>query len=180
MKQAIYLPGDYKAASRTARMIRVNQAGELAAVQICKGQNLAFKHKAVAAIITDIEKQEQEHLNAFNQMVSTRQIRPSILLPLWHVAGLGLGFASALLGEKMAMACTAAVEEVIDEHYAEQLIRLENDSELKTIVTDFRNDELEHRRIAIENGALQAPAYKIAAAVIKTGCRSAIWLSTRI
>ena len=125
-------------------------------------------------------QQEVRHLKTFDRLVTERKVRPTALEPVWRVAGFALGAATALLGEKAAMACTAAVEEVIDEHYASQLEHLESDEELKRTVTDFRNDEIAHRDEALMHGAEQAPGYRWLSEAIKSGCRLAIKLSERI
>ena len=165
-------------------MVRVDHAGEYGAVRIYEGQlailgNRPRAQKAAAAI-RKMAEQEQEHLKTFDRMVTERRVRPTALEPLWRVAGYALGAATALMGEQAAMACTAAVEEVIDEHYAGQLARLKHDVELKKTVTRFRADELAHRDKAIAYGAENAPGYRLLSRSIKAGCRLAIRLSERL
>jgi ubiquinone biosynthesis monooxygenase Coq7 len=114
-------------------------------------------------------------------MVKDRGVRPTALEPLWRVAGFALGAATAMLGEKAAMACTVAVEEVIDAHYRKQIESLpERESELRRTLIDFRADELDHRDLAIDHGARQAPGYGLLTAVIRSCCRAAIALSEKI
>jgi ubiquinone biosynthesis monooxygenase Coq7 len=134
-----------------------------------------------AALAGPAAAQEQHHLEVFDGIVAERQVRPTALQPLWHVAGYALGAATALIGEKAAMACTVAVEEVIDAHYADQAERLgEDEAELRDIVEEFRADEIEHRNTGLREGAEEAPAYELLTGAIKAGSRLAIWLSTRI
>jgi len=126
-------------------------------------------------------EQEQRHLKTFDRLVNERRVRPTALEPLWRVAGYALGMGTALLGEKAAFACTAAVEEVIDAHYTAQLAELgDKDPELKSTVEDFRAEEAQHRRLALDHGAEQAPGYRLLSAAIKAGCRVAIKLSEKI
>jgi ubiquinone biosynthesis monooxygenase Coq7 len=178
-------PPGVSAKDEIAAMIRVDHAGEYGAVRIYQGQLAVFaadksKAKTVAAI-EHMAKQEEEHLKAFDALVNQRRVRPTALEPVWRVAGFALGAASALMGEKAAMACTAAVEEVIDRHYADQVARLgERDPQLKETVEKFRADEIAHRDTALAHGAEQAPAYGLISGAIKAGCRVAIALSTRI
>ncbi len=164
-------------------MIRVDHAGEYGAVRIYEGQLAVLKHRRSArssvAAIHKMAAQEEHHLATFDRLVNAHHVRPTALEPFWRVAGFALGAGTALLGEKAAMACTAAVEEVIDDHYAGQLEKLE-DGELKEIVARFRADEIEHRDEAIARGAEQAPAFGALTAAIKAGCRLAIKLSERI
>ena len=167
-------------------MIRVDHAGEFGALRIYQGQ-LAVLGKDPRAqdnadAIRHMQAQEQRHFEVFDRMVKDRAVRPTLLAPVWHVAGYALGAATALLGEKAAMACTVAVEDAIDAHYTAQLARLEqsDDAELKDAVTRFRDDELAHRSEALARGAEAAPAYPFLAAAIGLGCRVAIRLSERL
>jgi len=167
-----------------AAMIRVDHAGEYGAVRIYEGQLAVLDRrpeaKKIAAAIKRMAKQEQTHLDTFDRLVNERRVRPTALEPLWRGAGYVLGVATALMGEKAAMACTAAVEEVIDEHYARQLERLDHDQELRETIGEFREDEVAHRDEALAHGAEEAPAYNFLNETIKAGCRLAIFLSERI
>jgi ubiquinone biosynthesis monooxygenase Coq7 len=128
-----------------------------------------------------MQAQEQVHLDTFGALIAQRRVRPTALLPFWHVAGFALGAATAAMGEKAAMACTVAVEEAIDRHYADQMEALGDDeTDLKETISRFRDEELEHRDIGLANGAEQAPAYRLLRAVIKAGCRVAIRISERV
>jgi ubiquinone biosynthesis monooxygenase Coq7 len=167
-------------------MIRVDHAGEYGAVRIYQGQLAVLKRRKNAAASTEtiahMAEQEQRHLKAFDALVNERRVRPTALEPVWRLAGFALGAATAALGEKAAFACTAAVEEVIDEHYAGQIAALEDgrDPALKEKITDFRADEAAHRDTALANGAEAAPGYRLLSETIKAGCRIAIKLSERI
>jgi 3-demethoxyubiquinol 3-hydroxylase len=166
-----------------AAMIRVDQAGEYGAVRIYAGQMAMFgaRNSKTADAIRHMAKQEDEHLKRFDALVVARGVRPTALQPVWQVAGFVLGAATALLGERTAMACTEAVEEVIDEHYAGQLAALgDSDAELTGTIEKFRADEIAHRDTAIAHGSEQAVGHGLLTAAIKTGCRLAIALSTRI
>jgi len=162
-------------------MIRVDHAGEYGAVRIYEGQIAVLGNGPAAESIRRMAAEEQRHLETFDRLVNERRVRPTALEPVWRVAGFALGAATALMGEKAAMACTAAVEEVIDQHYAGQIERLgDSDPELKSTVADFRADEIAHRDEALARGAEQAPGYRLLSETIKAGCRLAIALSTRV
>jgi len=176
-----YLPGDPAPKAEIEGMIRVDHAGEYGAVRIYDGQLAVIGRGRARDAIRHMAEQEQRHLAAFDALVRARRVRPTLLHPLWHVAGYVLGAATALLGERAAMACTVAVEEVIDEHYQGQLGRLgDADPALGETIRAFRADELRHREVAIEYGAAEAPGYALISAVVKAGSRLAIWLSTRL
>ena len=176
------MPGDPSPKELLARVIRVDQAGEYGAVRIYQGQRAVLGKKASCAeMLRHMEEQEFHHLQTFNTLIGQRRVRPTLLQPLWHLAGFALGAGTALLGEKAAMACTVAVEEVIDEHYAQQSAALGDDeAPLKKTVDEFRADEAEHRDAALAAGAEQAVGYAALSTVIKAGSRLAIWLSERI
>ena len=132
-------------------------------------------------LIRQMQAQEQHHLRTFNDLIADRRVRPTALLPLWHLAGFALGAVTAAMGEKAAMACTVAVEEAIDEHYSAQLETMDSaEPALRQTVEQFRAEELEHRDIGLEHGAEQAPGYRLLSRVIKAGCRAAIAVSERI
>lgn len=162
-------------------MIRVDHAGEYGAVRIYDGQLAVLRSANAATAVQHMAAQEKHHLERFEALIVDRRVRPTALAPIWHWAGYALGAATALLGERTAMACTVAVEEVIDEHYRRQLDALGNaDAELAETVTEFRADEIKHRDAALAHGAEEAPAYPLLSAAIKAGSRLAIWLSTRV
>ena len=172
-----------KADDDLAAMIRVDHAGEYGAVRIYEGQLAVLSARGgnaeTIATIKRMAEQEQRHLKTFDAIVNERRVRPTALEPVWRLAGFTLGAVTALMGEKAAMACTAAVEEVIDEHYASQLPKLD-DAQLKKTVEDFRADEIAHRDEALAHGAEDAPGYRVLSETIKAGCRLAIALSERI
>lgn len=163
-------------------MIRVNQAGEYGAKRIYAGQLAMMGDRSPAArSIAHMAEQEERHLSAFDKLIAERGVRPTVLQPFWNVAGFALGAATAAIGPKAAMACTVAIETEIDKHYAEQLDDLaDSDPELSAMVSEFREEELEHKATALAEGAEQARAYPVMSAAIRLGCRVAIALSKRI
>jgi ubiquinone biosynthesis monooxygenase Coq7 len=183
MSDIVRTPGHFSA--RRDEMLRVDHAGEFGAVQIYRGQRAVFDRigdKAkTAAMIAGMEAGEAAHLETFDRMIRERGVRPTALAPLWRFAGFTLGAATALMGEKAAHACTAAVEEVIEEHYAAQARELgQDDPELRETVERFRADEIGHKDAALEQGARDAPGYSLLSAAIKFGCRVAIAASEKI
>ena len=179
-----WLPGDPADRAMVERIVRVDHAGEYGAKRIYAGQLavLGRDHPA-AAEIRRMAEQEQRHLEAFEKLIVERRVRPTALAPLWHVAGFALGAATALLGDRAAMACTVAIEETIDAHYASQAAALDampEEAALKAVVEEFRADELEHRDTALAHGAEGAPGYPVLSAAIKASSRLAIWLSERV
>lgn len=181
MTAAPSLPGDRTPREQVARMIRVDHAGEYGAKRIYQGQLAILGSGPKGDVIRHMQAQEQHHLDTFGALIVQRRVRPSALLPFWHVAGFALGAATALLGERAAMACTVAVEEAIDEHYARQAAALgEDEAPLRDTIEAFRAEELEHRDIGLAHEAELAPAYRLLSGLIKAGCKAAIAASERI
>lgn len=174
------LPGDPTVDKMIARIIRVDQAGEYGAKRIYEGQLAVLGKTRAGDTIRHMAEQEATHLRDFDAMMNARRVRPTALQPLWHLAGFALGAGTALMGERAAMACTVAVEEAIDEHYAKQAAYLgEDEKELRDLVVSARQDELEHRDTALDAGAERAALYQPMKRAIKAGTKLAIWLSER-
>jgi ubiquinone biosynthesis monooxygenase Coq7 len=175
------LPGDRATAEEIARILRVDHAGEYGATRIYEGQLAVLGRSQTATAVREMAATEQRHLEEFEGLLRRHRVRPTLLQPLWSLAGFALGAATALMGERAAMACTVAVEEVIDEHYRGQAERLaEDDPALRDKLLAFRDDELAHRDAALAHGAEETPGYELLSAAIKAGSRLAIWLSTRL
>ena len=165
--------------------IRVDHAGERGAIKIYEGQLLALNtiinDEELKKKINEMKKHEEEHNNFFEDEIKKRNINPTKLLPLWDLLGLSLGFGSTILGKKAAMLCTASVEEVIDEHYKKQIDQIESDEKyLKNKIIKFREDELNHKKIAYEEGATKKGFYSLIDKIIKTGSKVAIRISEKI
>ena len=174
-----------KTNKRVQEFIRVDHAGERGAVKIYEGQLLALntivKNESLKKTIEDMKEHEIEHCQFFEKEIKKRNIEPTKFLPLWDLLGVGLGFGSTLLGKKAAMLCTASVEEVIDKHYLDQINQLgPEEEELKRKITKFRQDELDHKEIAYEEGATKKGFYSLMDRIIKTGSKLAINISEKI
>ena len=178
-------PGAAAPRKRMAEILRVDHAGELGAVHIYRGQravlDAARGKERTATQLAEMEGHEADHLSRFDALLNERQVRPTLLAPVWRAAGFALGAGTALMGDKAAHACTDAVETVIEEHYADQVAELaDRDPELAAELARFREEELAHRDLAVEEGAREAPGYGLLLAVIRTGCRAAIKISEKI
>ncbi|OUW11403.1 MAG: demethoxyubiquinone hydroxylase family protein [Candidatus Pelagibacter sp. TMED166] len=165
--------------------IRVDHAGERGAIKIYEGQILAlntlYKDEELKKTVEEMKEHEKEHSDFFDKEIKKRKIKPTKFLPLWDILGIGLGFGTTLLGKKAAMLCTASVEEVIDEHYQNQINQIEDDEKkLKQKIIKFREDELHHKNIAYEEGASKEGVYSLLDKIIKTGSRIAIKISEKI
>ena len=171
--------------NKIEEFIRVDHAGERGAIKIYEGQLLALntfiKNDDLKKKIEEMKAHEKEHLDFFNNEIKKRKIEPTKLMPLWDLFGVGLGFGSALMGKKATMLCTASVEEVIDEHYQNQINQINNDEKkLKEKIIKFREDELNHKDIAYEEGATKKGIYSVLDKVIKIGSKVAISISEKV
>ena len=178
-------PGAGAVAARLAEILRVDHAGEMAAVHIYRGQQAvlgaAKGHERTAETLKEMEGHEAVHLARFDALLNEKRVRPTLMAPLWRAAAFTLGAGTALIGDKAAHACTEAVETVIEEHYAGQIAELKDrDPALAAELSKFRDDELAHRDLAIEEGAKEAPGYPLLSAVIRAGCRVAIKISEKL
>ena len=166
-------------------IIRVDHAGERGAIKIYEGQLLALstikQDKNLKKIIEEMKEHEKEHLEYFEKEIQKRKMRPTYLLPLWDLMGVSLGFGSALLGKKATLLCTASVEEVIEDHYENQLRKIgEDEKDLKKKIEKFKGDEVNHKNTAYESGASKAGIYSIMDKIIRTGSKIAITISEKI
>ena len=171
--------------NKVEEFIRVDHAGERGAIKIYEGQLLALntlvKNESLKKIIEEMKNHEKEHLDFFSKEIKKRKIKPTKLMPLWDLLGVGLGFSSVIMGKKATMLCTASVEEVIDEHYQNQINEINNDEKnLKEKIKKFRDDEIHHKNIAYDNGASKEGLYSILDKIIKTGSKVAISISEKI
>ena len=171
--------------TKVEEFIRVDHAGERGAIKIYEGQLLALntliKNEELKKKIEEMKEHEKEHCDYFEKEIKKRNIKPTKFLPLWDLLGVGLGFGSTLIGKKAAMLCTASVEEVIDQHYQNQINQLKNDEkELKNKIIKFRDDELHHKDIAYAEGATKQGFYSVMDKIIKTGSKIAINISEKI
>jgi len=163
-------------------IIRVDHAGEFGATRIYDGQIAVFGTKSkIGKTIKHMADQEQEHIETFEKLILNHRVRPTALLPIWNVAGYILGTATAMMGEKAAMACTVAVEKVIGDHYNKQLSLLKEDhKKLRATIKKFAQDELEHHDIGIAHDAEKTPGYTLLTKFIEMGCKTAIAVSKKI
>ncbi|CCE63262.1 hypothetical protein TPHA_0E01690 [Tetrapisispora phaffii CBS 4417] len=196
--QIRYSPLDDAQTAYLDRVIRVDQAGELGANYIYAGQFfvLANKFPHLKPILQHMWDQEIHHHNTFNELQIRNRVRPSLITPFWKLGAFFMGAGTASISSEAAMACTEAVETVIGKHYNEQLRCLSNQyvqnktdgskglpdevKSLTDVITQFRDDELEHLNTAIEYDSKKAVPYIMLTEAIKSICRVAIWSAERV
>ena len=174
------LPGDFSPRAHSDAALRVDHAGEYGAQRIYAGQLAVLKHHACAEEIRHMAAQEEVHLATFNRLLPQHGVRPTLLMPLWHVGGYAMGALTALMGARAAMACTVAVEDVITAHYSEQLASRTLDPALVPTIAKFRDEEMEHHATGLAHDAQNAPFYSGLTTIIRSICKGAIWISARV
>ncbi len=177
-------PGAAGLSSRLAAILRVDHAGELAAVHIYRGHRAVFEAAGMttaAGAMAELEAHEAAHLARFETLLTEGRVRPTLMAPIWRAAAFTLGAGTALIGEKAAHACTEAVESVIEAHSAGQIAELTpREPALAAELSTFRDDELAHREEAVAEGAREAPFHALLSWVVRTGCQAAIKISERV
>lgn len=169
--------------SKIDEIVRVDHAGEFGAQRIYEGQIKNTKDEKEKAQIKHMLSQELEHLEYFENKISTMGARPTILFPFWHFVGYAIGAISARISPRTAMLVTERVEEVIEEHYQEQIDFLEQVDPENGMIKDlkkFRQDEIDHKHIAIEHNSREAPLAPFFATGVHYMCKVAIYLSKKI
>lgn len=164
-------------------IIRVNHAGEFGAQVIYQGQLKFTKNLKNKIIIKEMLEQELAHLNYFENEIKNTKSRPTFLLPIWNICGYMLGVVSGVLGIKTAMVVTESIEEVIVQHYQQQIDYLnahDKDNSLLPKIIQFQQDEAEHIHTAIQNESHSSLFYKPLAKLVKGICYTAITLSKKI
>ncbi|MBN8512581.1 MAG: demethoxyubiquinone hydroxylase family protein [Rickettsiales bacterium] len=163
-------------------IIRVDHAGEYGAKRIYQGQIDGASDKETKKVLHHMLEQELEHLSYFETQIENSQSRPTIFMPMWNVMGYMLGRLSIKLGKKSAMQVTQAIEEVIVEHYQQQIDYLESSKtglELLDKIKQFKNDEAEHINVALNNGSNEVFLHRFYSDSIKQMCKIAIFLSKK-
>ncbi|RNF26527.1 ubiquinone biosynthesis protein COQ7 [Trypanosoma conorhini] len=177
-------------------VVRVDQAGEVAAVRICKYQLFwTSPLDASIPVVKEILKDEVVHEKTMNELAAKHSVRLTALDPIFHLGAFAMATATAFLGKEAMMCCHAAVEITIAGHYNDQLRELEamenvgtvlkdGDAkawkDVKDIVVKFRNEEEHHQRLGETNGADQAPAYPILYNGIRLACKMGVALAKKI
>ncbi|ORC93453.1 putative ubiquinone biosynthesis protein COQ7 [Trypanosoma theileri] len=175
--------------------IRVDQAGEVAAVRICKHQLFWMSPLDPSVpIVKEILKDEVVHEETMNKLASQHSVRLTSLDPFFNAGAFAMGTLTAFLGKEAMMCCHAAVEITIANHYNDQLRELESlereegeikgeDTEawknVKDVIVKFRNEEEHHQHLGETNGAAEAPAYPLLYNGIRFACMFGVEMAKR-
>lgn len=165
---------------KITQILRVNHAGEFGARQIYRGMMRVLGEDTDLAQMAD---QEENHLKAFTQLMIENKIKPTLFQPIWHILSYGIGVTTSLISKKAAHACTIAVEEVIVDHYQQQIDAITGFSENSSLISlldQFRSEEDHHKKIAEEAGGRKIIYYNTLEKIIKNFTKIAIKISRKI
>jgi 3-demethoxyubiquinol 3-hydroxylase len=164
------------------RILKVNHAGETGAIRIYAAQ-IAVAKRLFPHIVPELEEMradEIEHERLFREAMPARRARPCWVMSLWKLGGYVLGFATALMGERMVWVCTEAVEATVHRHLQDQLFFLKDrDPELHALILSIQEQEMAHLADAREHqGDAKSASRSAGNAVIGFATDVLIWLST--
>lgn len=184
-------------------MLRVDLAGEMAAVRICEAQRWWLSPLDPSMpIIDEILSEEVVHRAKMRELSAKYSAPETVFDPLFRLGAFAMGVGTAVLGKEAVMCCHAAVEDTITEHYNDQLRELSTmtsdatgvatvpvcgvvdpptaaRAELVEVIAKFRDEEQHHKELGERNGAASAPFYPLLYPAIQTACRFGIAVASR-
>lgn len=155
----------------SARLMRINHSGEVAAQALYRGQALLARDPALREALLKAAGEEHDHLAWCGQRLSALGSRPSLFNPLWYAGGFALGAAAALAGDRVSLGFLAETERQVEGHITDHLGQLpEPDRASRAVLARMRDEEAGHGSQAMERGGVVLPA----------PVRRAMWLSSRV
>ena len=138
----------------SAKLMRVNLAGEVAAQALYRGQAMVCKDKDVKAHLIQAGDEETDHLIWCKKRLEDLDGKPSILNPIWYAGSFAIGAFFGSMGEKTSLGFVEETEKQVVKHLERHLERISpNDYETINILKTMRADEDEHAQEAAENGS---------------------------
>ncbi|CAN5226329.1 2-polyprenyl-3-methyl-6-methoxy-1,4-benzoquinone monooxygenase [soil metagenome] len=155
----------------SARLMRVNHAGEVAAQALYHGQSLTARTPGVRDTMRQSAAEENDHLAWCEQRLRELGARKSLLNPLWYGGSFLIGAVAGLAGDRWSLGFVAETERQVVAHLQNHLRRLpESDARSRTIVREMQREEAAHGRRATTAGG----------AILPTPVRIAMQLSSRL
>jgi ubiquinone biosynthesis monooxygenase Coq7 len=142
----------------SARLMRVNHAGEVAAQALYQGQALTARNPTVKAAMQQAAEEEADHLGWCEQRLGELQGRPSVLNPLWYAGSFVIGALAGALGDRTSLGFVAETEHQVESHLRGHLERLDpRDARSRAILQQMQNDEIRHGENAASLGGVALP-----------------------
>ncbi|WP_434633868.1 2-polyprenyl-3-methyl-6-methoxy-1,4-benzoquinone monooxygenase [Chromobacterium sp. CV08] len=139
-------------------LMRVNHCGEVCAQALYQGQALTARDASAREALRQAAQEEVEHLAWTERRIRELGGRPSLFNPLWYTGSLALGVAAGVFGDKWNLGFLQETERQVGAHLDSHLSALpEGDERSRAIVSQMRDDELQHAEMARELGAAELP-----------------------
>jgi ubiquinone biosynthesis monooxygenase Coq7 len=144
----------------SARLMRVNHAGEIAAQALYRGQALSARNAEAAAAMSQAAAEELDHLAWCEQRIAELGGRVSVLNPLWYAGSLLIGSLAGALGDRASLGFLSETERQVESHLQGHLDRLPPaDKRSRAIVEQMKHDEIGHGAKAETLGAAALPGW---------------------
>ena len=141
-----------------AGLMRVNNAGEVAAQGLYRGQALTAREQALGAAMHEAAEEENEHLNWCQQRLAELNQRRSLLDGVWYWGSFTIGALAGAAGDRWSLGFVKETEEQVCAHLDRHLERLpQQDQRSRAIIEAMRADEMKHAVNAAEAGAAELP-----------------------
>lgn len=141
-----------------AGLMRVNNAGEVAAQGLYRGQALSARQQAISDAMNQAAEEENEHLNWCQRRLSELDHRRSLLDGVWYWGSFTIGALAGAAGDKWSLGFVKETEQQVCAHLDSHLESLpEQDQRSRAILTAMREDELRHATNAAQAGAAELP-----------------------
>ena len=144
--------------SVSARLIRVNHAGEIAAQGLYRGQALTARQETVRIQMQQSALEENDHLNWCHQRLDELNSHRSYLSPIWYWGSFSIGAAAGLIGDQWSLGLVKETEDQVVRHLDKHLTRLpRQDLVSMAILQQMKQDEIHHAKVAVQAGAAKLP-----------------------
>ena len=143
---------------RTAGLIRVNHAGEIAAQGLYHGQALVARNPGTRTLLEEAAREEADHLAWCEQRLRELDDRPSLLDPLWYAGSFAIGVVAGLAGDRRSLGFVAETERQVERHLDLHMEQIPvEDTRTRAIVGQMRADEQAHGKRASQAGGAELP-----------------------
>jgi ubiquinone biosynthesis monooxygenase Coq7 len=163
----------------SARLMRVNHAGEVSAQALYRGQALTARSPQVEAAMRQAAAEEVDHLAWCETRLSELDGRTSVLNPLWYAGSFAIGALAGALGDRWSLGFVAETERQVEAHLRTHLDRLGSaDERSRAILEQMTHDEMQHGAQATSLGGAELP-FPLRTAMRLTSrlmTRSSYWL----
>ena len=163
----------------SARLMRINHAGEVAAQGLYQGQALTAKLPDVREKMQRAAQEENDHLAWCERRIKELDSHTSYFNPLWYFGSVSIGALAGIAGDKWSLGFVAETERQVVKHLDEHLHSIsENDIESRAVLEQMKVDEGHHATVALESGAaeLPTPVKSMMALTSKVMTKTAFWI----